>query len=147
MTDQKDPITEKLKMTEDLRGKALHRFQHCLRAVNVWLFVWPFWTSWLKAIHEPLPILFGIVHFMITFVLLWILSMWLKKKMSPASAYTWFWMNIWLVVGFFLNNPLTISTRFLSLIIPSVFSYYFWVGINACKILSKLKYAEEAKKH
>ncbi len=138
----KDNTTEKLKMTENLRHKALHRFQLCLRAIKIWIFAWPAWYSWVKCSDEDL-LASGISTFIGIFVLFWPLSLWLKKKMSPASAYTWFWMTIWFVVGVLLDIPMTIGIRLMTLVIASVFSYYFWMGVNATKILSQLKRTEQ----
>jgi len=123
---------------EELKENTLKNLKSCFRAINIWLFVWPLWISYFKY-SKDFSIAMVVVYFLILFVILWGFSLWFKVKRSPASAYTWFWVNIWFALSFVLSHiergPGVLPV--LDIIIASVFFYYFNTGINASKILKK----------
>ena len=124
----KDGITEKLKMAENTHGKALYRFELCLRAINRWLIVWVFLWAWFNS-KEGSQLSFGVVIFLGIVLFLGLFSLWLKKKISPTSACIWVWMSVWCVVDFFMDTSMTTGTPLMSLAIASFLLYYFFWGI------------------
>lgn len=144
MTKLKENASEKSEMIADLKEKAVNKFQRYLQAINLWLFIWPFWTTFAVCINHPLEDLaFPIFSFSFHFFIFWSLSFLPKKKKSITSAYTWFCIIFCFVLSFFLYTPLTAVTMLLSVVISSTFFYYFWMGISALEMLSDLKNDEE----
>lgn len=141
-----------MKNFESLKESAQANLKRCFRAINIWLFVWPLWASCLKYGTRVDDTMFDfwhvVVHFLILVVILWAFSKWFKVKKSPASAYTWFGVNLWLALSFLLLciRKFTVLEAFLTVLLASGFLYYFVLGVRASKSLSMLNISEEKKK-